>query len=93
MSHVGGRILGDHVLVSHNWWQFNTVACTTPCHPKTQEAKAEGLWTITFPRFEIFLVNLALPSICEASSGLIRGNLTVYFPTTVSLSMHLSCKI
>ncbi|KAJ1418288.1 putative transmembrane protein [Sesbania bispinosa] len=28
---------------------------------------------LTFPRFEIFLIILALPSICKASAGLIRG--------------------
>ncbi|XP_030939503.1 uncharacterized protein LOC115964305 [Quercus lobata] len=28
---------------------------------------------LTFPRFEIFLVNLGLPCICEASASLIRG--------------------
>ncbi|XP_061349296.1 uncharacterized protein LOC133294608 isoform X3 [Gastrolobium bilobum] len=30
---------------------------------------------LTFPRFEIFLLFLALPSICKASAVLIRGNL------------------
>ena len=55
---------------------------------KFRKQKQRGYGLLTFPRFEIFLVNLALPSICEASSALIRGNLTVYFPTIVSLSMH-----
>lgn len=30
---------------------------------------------LVFPRFEIFLLFLALPGICKASTGLIRGNL------------------
>ena len=54
-----------------------------------------GYGVLTFPRFEIFLVNLALPCICEASASLIRGNPESLFPspTNESLSMHLSCKI
>ena len=44
---------------------------------KFRKQKQRGYGLLTFPRFEIFLVNLALPSICEASSALIRGNLTV----------------
>ncbi|XP_075660537.1 uncharacterized protein LOC142630426 isoform X2 [Castanea sativa] len=40
---------------------------------KFRKQKQSGYGLLTFPRFEIFLVNLALPSICEASSALIRG--------------------
>ncbi|XP_065637875.1 uncharacterized protein LOC111993195 [Quercus suber] len=40
---------------------------------KFKKQKQRGYGLLTFPRFEIFLVNLALPSICEASSALIRG--------------------
>ncbi|XP_050258020.1 uncharacterized protein LOC126703144 [Quercus robur] len=40
---------------------------------KFRKQKQRGYGLLTFPRFEIFLVNLALPSICEASSALIRG--------------------
>lgn len=29
---------------------------------------------LIFPRFEIFLLFLALPGICKASAGLIKGN-------------------
>lgn len=32
---------------------------------------------LIFPRFEIFLVILALPGICEASAALVRGNLDI----------------
>ena len=45
--------------------------------PKFKKQKQRGYGLLTFPRFKIFLVNLALPSICEASVALIRGNLTV----------------
>ena len=44
---------------------------------KFRKQKQRGYGLLTFPRFEIFLVNLALLSICEASATLIRGNLTV----------------
>ena len=40
-----------------------------------------GYGVLTFPRFEIFLVNLALPCICEASASLIRGNPESLFPS------------
>lgn len=34
---------------------------------------------LTFPRFEIFLLFLALPSICKASTALLKGNLDVTY--------------
>ena len=57
--------------------------------------KQRDYGVLTFPRFEMIIVNLALPSICQASAAIIRGNLTVCFfsPTNISISMHLSCKI
>lgn len=42
---------------------------------------------LTFPRFEIFLVILALPCICEASAALVRG--TIYSILFLS-SSHFS---
>jgi len=46
---------------------------------KKNPEKQRGYGVLTFPRFEIFLIILALPCICEASAALIRGNLTVCF--------------
>ncbi|KAL4634078.1 hypothetical protein ACB092_04G171400 [Castanea dentata] len=40
---------------------------------KRNSEMQRGYGVLTFPRFEIFLVNLALPCICEASASLIRG--------------------
>nr|POE77333.1 hypothetical protein CFP56_45232 [Quercus suber] len=40
---------------------------------KRNSEMQKGYGVLTFPRFEIFLVNLALPCICEASASLIRG--------------------
>ncbi|XP_050259221.1 uncharacterized protein LOC126704248 [Quercus robur] len=40
---------------------------------KFKKQKQRGYGLLTFPRFKIFLVNVALPSICEASIALIRG--------------------
>ena len=41
--------------------------------------KQRDYGVLTFPRFEMIIVNLALPSICQASAAMIRGNLTVCF--------------
>ncbi|KAF3971824.1 hypothetical protein CMV_004602 [Castanea mollissima] len=43
---------------------------------KFRKQKQRGYGVLAFPRFEIFLVNLAVPSICEASTALIRGGTT-----------------
>lgn len=32
---------------------------------------------LTFPRFEIFLIFLALPNICKSSAVLIQGKVTI----------------
>ncbi|XP_030938237.1 uncharacterized protein LOC115963393 isoform X2 [Quercus lobata] len=40
---------------------------------KRNSEMQRGYGVLTFPRFEIFLVNLGLPCICEASASLIRG--------------------
>lgn len=42
---------------------------------KRNSEKQRMYGALIFPRFEIFLLFLALPAICKASSGLIRGNL------------------
>ncbi|XP_075660429.1 uncharacterized protein LOC142630329 isoform X1 [Castanea sativa] len=42
---------------------------------KKNTEKQRGYGVLTFPRFEIFLIILALPCICEASASLIRGGL------------------
>ncbi|XP_061357015.1 uncharacterized protein LOC133301403, partial [Gastrolobium bilobum] len=46
---------------------------------------------LTFPRFEIFILSLALPSICRASAVLIRGNLNVIrgAPSAVAVGILL----
>lgn len=36
--------------------------------------KPKKYGALTFPRFEIFLLFLALPGICKASTALVRGN-------------------
>ena len=46
---------------------------------KFKKQKQRGYGVLAFPRFEIFLVNLAMPSICKAFATLIRGNLTACF--------------
>ena len=46
---------------------------------KSRKKKQRGYGVLAFPRFEIFLVNLAVPNICEASAALIRGNLIACF--------------
>ncbi|KAK4568694.1 hypothetical protein RGQ29_004196 [Quercus rubra] len=43
---------------------------------KFRKQRQMGYGVLAFPRFEIFLVNLAVPSICEASAALIRGGTT-----------------
>uniref|UniRef100_A0A7N2MNR3 TRP C-terminal domain-containing protein n=2 Tax=Quercus lobata TaxID=97700 RepID=A0A7N2MNR3_QUELO len=43
---------------------------------KSRKQKQRGYGVLAFPRFEIFLVNLAVPNICEASAALIRGGTT-----------------
>ncbi|XP_059442753.1 uncharacterized protein LOC132174986 isoform X2 [Corylus avellana] len=40
---------------------------------KKNSEKQKGYGALTFPRFEIFLIILSLPCVCEASAGLIRG--------------------
>ncbi|XP_050258027.1 uncharacterized protein LOC126703145 isoform X7 [Quercus robur] len=40
---------------------------------KLRKQRQRGDGVLAFPRFEIFLVNLALPSICEASASVIIG--------------------
>ncbi|XP_062169563.1 uncharacterized protein LOC133875442 isoform X3 [Alnus glutinosa] len=40
---------------------------------KKNSEKQKGYGALTFPRFEIFLIILALPCVCEASAALIRG--------------------
>ncbi|KAJ9163761.1 hypothetical protein P3X46_023394 [Hevea brasiliensis] len=40
---------------------------------KKNSEKQRGYGALTFPRFEIFLMILALPCICEASASLVRG--------------------
>lgn len=48
---------------------------------------------LTLARFEIFLIILAVPCICEASVSLIRGKFNAFllFPH-LNLPMHLSSK-
>jgi hypothetical protein len=46
---------------------------------KKNSEKQKGYGALTFPRFEIFLIILSLPCVCEASAGLIRGNLNICF--------------
>ncbi|KAL4634077.1 hypothetical protein ACB092_04G171300 [Castanea dentata] len=46
---------------------------------KFRKQQQRGYGLLTFPRFEIFLVNLALPSICETSAALIRGGTPLEF--------------
>uniref|UniRef100_A0A7N2MPD7 Uncharacterized protein n=1 Tax=Quercus lobata TaxID=97700 RepID=A0A7N2MPD7_QUELO len=43
---------------------------------KFRKPRQRGYGVLAFPRFEIFLVNLAVPSICEAFAALIRGGTT-----------------
>nr|XP_023874654.1 uncharacterized protein LOC111987179 [Quercus suber] len=43
---------------------------------KFRKQRLRGYGVLAFPRFEIFLVNLAVPSICETSAALIRGGTT-----------------
>uniref|UniRef100_A0A7N2MNI8 Uncharacterized protein n=1 Tax=Quercus lobata TaxID=97700 RepID=A0A7N2MNI8_QUELO len=43
---------------------------------KFRKPRQRGYGVLAFPRFEILLVNLAVPSICEASAALIRGGTT-----------------
>ena len=50
---------------------------------RKQRQRGDGV--LAFPRFEIFLVNLALPGICEASTSVIIGNLRACF-----LSSHMN---
>lgn len=45
---------------------------------KKSETKS-GYGALTFPRFEIFLVILALPSVCKASAALVTGTITLCF--------------
>lgn len=40
---------------------------------------------LTFPRFEIFLIILALPCICEASATLVTGTLRCKIPLIIHL--------
>lgn len=58
---------------------------------KRNSEKQRGYGALTFPRFEIFLIILALPCICEASAALVRGTLHAHFFLLYSylLSMHL----
>ena len=46
---------------------------------KKNSEKQGGYGALIFPRFEIFLLILALPCICEASAALIQGNWNKYF--------------
>lgn len=45
---------------------------------KKNSENQRGYGALTFPRFEIFLVILALPCIFEASAALVKGNLYLF---------------
>ena len=53
---------------------------------KKRDSEKQGSYgALIFPRFEIFLVFLALPCICQASAALVGGILNIKkFPSTVS---------
>jgi hypothetical protein len=47
---------------------------------RKRNSEKPGIYgALVFPRFEIFLLFLALPGICKASSGLIKGNLIRHY--------------
>lgn len=46
---------------------------------KKNSEKQRGYGAVTFPRFEIFLIILALPCICKASAALVEGKLKYSF--------------
>lgn len=58
--------------------------CILKLRKKNSEDQ-KGCGALTFPRFEIFLVILSLPCICEASAALIKGifNLTISIQLTI----------
>ena len=62
---IGGSLILLHVLLIANL--------------TLRKQRQTGDGVLAFPRFEIFLVNLALPGICEASAALIIGNLKACF--------------
>lgn len=41
---------------------------------KNDSEKQRDFGALVFPRFEVFLIILALPCVCQASAALIRGN-------------------
>lgn len=45
---------------------------------KKSSEKQGSYGALVFPRFEIFLIILVLPCICEASASLVKGTLTDY---------------
>lgn len=55
---------------------------------KKNYEKQRGYGALTFPRFEIFLMILALPCICEASASIIRGTLLFTFNSNISPTLH-----
>ncbi|XP_030939507.1 uncharacterized protein LOC115964309 [Quercus lobata] len=55
---------------------------------KFRKPRQRGYGVLAFPRFEIFLVNLTMPSICEASAALIR-DLLWFFSTGITFAKRL----
>lgn len=59
---------------------------------KKNSEKQSSYGALTFPRFEIFLVILALPCIYEASAALVRGTFnTKLFPSSSHLCNFVLC--
>lgn len=50
---------------------------------KKSSEKQRGYGALTFPRFEIFLVILALPCVCKASTSLVKGELYIHFSLSI----------
>lgn len=55
---------------------------------KTNTEKQKIYGALVFPRFEIFLIILALPCVCEASAALLKGNKKSVYVSMVLMTMY-----
>lgn len=58
---------------------------------KKNSERQSGYGALTFPRFEIFLVILALPCICEASAALVKGTSQTFLTFSSSHALVKTC--
>jgi hypothetical protein len=55
---------------------------------KKESQKQKDFGALILPRFEIFLIVLALPCICQASTAIIRGELFLVLTNTIGSSYN-----